>query len=395
MVTILKHQSIFNLSASIVRPTKCFLTPCRVIRCAQSASSSCCFTTFTNSKTKTFCRCSWLSQSSSNHSCSDLNSTIPYRPNNTYTEVCRSSSSHSLIYSHYYNVVEHGNGNGNFNLSLCQFEKLKGHHHCNNSLNCGNSKFRNNTKYSIYKSQISKKMPMFSPRILYHHDFLNNTLSTCQNLNISRAFSSGDGSTFDGSSDNDKNAQNTNNTKGEKLPRRVVKRLEKQGITEAEFLSKLKDDTAASSSQGPDKFTGKKEDLEELLKNMTTEPKYFTEADSFPSDMKRYKNWEKIEAAKSTVPKINPSLTSVVLFPGQGSQFVGMGKKLLPFPGVKDMYDEASSILGYDLLNLCLRGPKSELDKTIHCQPAVIITSLAAIEKFREEHPQVRLQHYY
>ncbi|RUS88096.1 hypothetical protein EGW08_004149 [Elysia chlorotica] len=81
-------------------------------------------------------------------------------------------------------------------------------------------------------------------------------------------------------------------------------------------------------------------------------------------------------------------MTSVVLFPGQGSQFMGMGQKLVHYPGVKELYEEASAIVGYDLLKLCLNGPKSELDKTIHCQPAVMITSLAAIEKFREEHPQ-------
>lgn len=41
----------------------------------------------------------------------------------------------------------------------------------------------------------------------------------------------------------------------------------------------------------------------------------------------------------------------------------------------------------YDLLKLCLEGPKSRLDKTIYCQPAVMVTSLAALEKLKEERP--------
>ena len=78
-----------------------------------------------------------------------------------------------------------------------------------------------------------------------------------------------------------------------------------------------------------------------------------------------------------------------MLFPGQGSQFVGMAKQLLPFPGVQEMFTKASDILGYDLLSLCLVGPKETLDKTIHCQPAVFVTSLAALERLKEERGDV------
>lgn len=182
----------------------------------------------------------------------------------------------------------------------------------------------------------------------------------------------------------------------EKLPRRIIKRLHKHGISETEYLSRL--NTAAQEFHSPSydyassgTFTGGKEKLEEMLKNMSTEHQHLSETDSFPSDIKRYKQWQSRQAAISEEHKIQPSTTSVILFPGQGSQFVGMGKKLLRFPGVQDLYEEASSILGYNLLDLCLRGPKSELDKTIHCQPAVVVTSLAAIEKCREEHPNVSI----
>lgn len=75
---------------------------------------------------------------------------------------------------------------------------------------------------------------------------------------------------------------------------------------------------------------------------------------------------------------------NVLLFPGQGSQYVGMTKTKANTPPVKQLFDTASDILGYDLLGKCLDGPKEELDKTMYCQPAVFVASLAALEKYRE-----------
>lgn len=75
------------------------------------------------------------------------------------------------------------------------------------------------------------------------------------------------------------------------------------------------------------------------------------------------------------------------MFPGQGTQFLGMGKNLLVFPQVRDMFETASEILKYDLLKLCLEGPKSKLDLTIHSQPAILVCSLGAVEKLKEERP--------
>ena len=49
---------------------------------------------------------------------------------------------------------------------------------------------------------------------------------------------------------------------------------------------------------------------------------------------------------------------SVLLFPGQGSQFVGMAAELVDVPNVRDMFDRASQILDYDLLRLCVEGPE-------------------------------------
>ena len=88
-------------------------------------------------------------------------------------------------------------------------------------------------------------------------------------------------------------------------------------------------------------------------------------------------------------PAVDPQETSILLFPGQGSQFVGMGAGLIKYPNVAKMYKMASEILGYNLLDLCTKGPEAKLNKTVHCQPAILVASLAAVEKLKEENPKV------
>ena len=94
------------------------------------------------------------------------------------------------------------------------------------------------------------------------------------------------------------------------------------------------------------------------------------------------------QARRSLRPAVDPRHTSVLLFPGQGAQRVGMADKLLPYPNVGAMFEEASDLLGYDLLELCLRGPAERLDRTEHAQPALLVTSLAAVERLRDERPR-------
>jgi [acyl-carrier-protein] S-malonyltransferase len=80
------------------------------------------------------------------------------------------------------------------------------------------------------------------------------------------------------------------------------------------------------------------------------------------------------------------------LFPGQGAQTIGMGKQLADsLPAARQLYDKAADVLGYDLAEKCFKGPETELDSTVISQPALFVTSLAALESLRSESPDVVL----
>jgi len=69
-----------------------------------------------------------------------------------------------------------------------------------------------------------------------------------------------------------------------------------------------------------------------------------------------------------------------LVFPGQGSQSVGMGKALCDaHPTLRQVYEEASSVLGYDVAVLCFEGPAEKLNLTEHTQPALLVSSMAAL----------------
>jgi [acyl-carrier-protein] S-malonyltransferase len=78
-----------------------------------------------------------------------------------------------------------------------------------------------------------------------------------------------------------------------------------------------------------------------------------------------------------------------LLFPGQGSQFVGMGKSLyessLP---ARAIFDEADSVLGFSLSRLCFEGPEEELKLTANTQPAILTHSIAALADLRSRSPE-------
>ena len=74
------------------------------------------------------------------------------------------------------------------------------------------------------------------------------------------------------------------------------------------------------------------------------------------------------------------------VFPGQGSQSVGMGKALCEaYPGLRAIYDEASAVLGYDIAALCFDGPAETLNLTEHTQPALLVASIAALRALKPE----------
>jgi len=74
------------------------------------------------------------------------------------------------------------------------------------------------------------------------------------------------------------------------------------------------------------------------------------------------------------------------MFPGQGAQFVGMCADVVKdVPAAKALFDQASEILGYDLLQVCTEGPKEKLDSTVVSQPAIFVASMAAVEKLKQE----------
>lgn len=82
------------------------------------------------------------------------------------------------------------------------------------------------------------------------------------------------------------------------------------------------------------------------------------------------------------------SLPVALLFPGQGSQYVKMMGTVKDMPAVKEMLDKAANMLDFNLLELCLKGPESELERTKACQPAMFVAGLAAMEKLRAEKPE-------
>lgn len=76
------------------------------------------------------------------------------------------------------------------------------------------------------------------------------------------------------------------------------------------------------------------------------------------------------------------------LFPGQGAQTVGMAAALCQaLPAAAELFQRASSVVGYDLLAVCTNGPAERLNATDVSQPAIFVASLAALEQLRATEP--------
>lgn len=88
-------------------------------------------------------------------------------------------------------------------------------------------------------------------------------------------------------------------------------------------------------------------------------------------------------------------LTTAFVFPGQGSQVVGMGSDVAQaFPVARQMYEEANDILGISISSLCFFGPEEDLNNTFNTQPALYVTSLAILRALETELPEIRPAFY-
>src|SRR5258706_16436010 len=85
--------------------------------------------------------------------------------------------------------------------------------------------------------------------------------------------------------------------------------------------------------------------------------------------------------------KLDPKTTAFV-FPGQGSQTVGMGKDLASkYSIAKQIFEEADSVLGMDFSRIMWGGPDSDLNDTVNTQPGLYAHSLAAFRTFSHLYP--------
>ena len=77
-----------------------------------------------------------------------------------------------------------------------------------------------------------------------------------------------------------------------------------------------------------------------------------------------------------------------LLFPGQGSQYVGMGKDLCDaFPEAKAVFDEADAALGFSISKVCFEGPEEDLKRTANTQPAILTHSIATLRVLEARQP--------
>jgi [acyl-carrier-protein] S-malonyltransferase len=84
---------------------------------------------------------------------------------------------------------------------------------------------------------------------------------------------------------------------------------------------------------------------------------------------------------------------TALLFAGQGSQVVGMGKDLAAqIPAAQNWFDHANAALGYDLASACFNGPDAELTRTENAQPGIFLVSWVAFQLLKERVPSLKFE---
>lgn len=91
-------------------------------------------------------------------------------------------------------------------------------------------------------------------------------------------------------------------------------------------------------------------------------------------------------AAIGTIVGMSSGKKLALVFPGQGSQYVGMGKSLYDSSAAaRSIFNRADEILGFHLSHLCFEGPEDALEDTVNAQPAILTVSIASLAAIKEK----------